>query len=73
MSFSPYDLISVPENKANAEHFVFSSFGVLHVFGDGTPSETMTLADWNRMSVLWGIVSKIGFFKNFLLLRSFKQ
>nr|XP_039270899.1 dynein heavy chain domain-containing protein 1-like isoform X1 [Styela clava] len=71
--YRPYDLISVPEDKVKQEHYIFSTFGVLHVYPDGSTSETMTLADWNRMSVLWGVVSKLGFFKNFLLCKSLRH
>ncbi|XP_025095393.1 dynein heavy chain domain-containing protein 1-like isoform X2 [Pomacea canaliculata] len=68
--FAPYDLISVPKAKVNPEHYVFSSFGVLHVYPD-QPSESMTLAEWQREAVLWKAVSAIPFFKNFLIRKMF--
>ncbi|XP_052095798.1 dynein heavy chain domain-containing protein 1-like isoform X11 [Mytilus californianus] len=70
--YNPYDLISVQKNKVNTEHYVFSTFGVLHVYPD-QPSETMSLSDWQREAVLWNAVSKIPFFKNFLVMKMFQK
>nr|XP_040140779.1 dynein heavy chain domain-containing protein 1 isoform X1 [Ictidomys tridecemlineatus]XP_040140780.1 dynein heavy chain domain-containing protein 1 isoform X1 [Ictidomys tridecemlineatus] len=64
--FMPYNLIVVPPNKVNPEHYIFSPFGILHVHPvEG--SETMTLGTWHRHSVLWQKLQFIPFFKNFLL------
>ncbi|XP_062587861.1 dynein heavy chain domain-containing protein 1-like, partial [Saccostrea cucullata] len=68
--FRPYDLISVHKNKANSEHYIFSTFGVLHVFPD-RPAESQSLAEWQREAVLWNAVSSIPFFKNFLVRKLF--
>uniref|UniRef100_A0A8W8M9M4 AAA+ ATPase domain-containing protein n=1 Tax=Magallana gigas TaxID=29159 RepID=A0A8W8M9M4_MAGGI len=68
--FRPYDLISVHKNKANPEHYVFSTFGVLHVFPD-RPAESQSLSEWQREAVLWKAVSSIPFFKNFLVRKLF--
>ncbi|XP_035825634.1 dynein heavy chain domain-containing protein 1 [Aplysia californica] len=68
--YRPYDLISVPKNKVNREHYVFSTFGVLHVYPD-QPAENMTLAEWQREAVLWKAASSIPFFKNYLVSKSF--
>nr|KAG5709417.1 hypothetical protein BaRGS_029266 [Batillaria attramentaria] len=70
--FAPYKLISVAEDKVNPEHFVFSSFGVLHVYPD-QPSESLTLAEWQKQAVLWKAVSAIPFFKNYLKLKMFRR
>uniref|UniRef100_A0A671E126 Dynein heavy chain domain-containing protein 1 n=1 Tax=Rhinolophus ferrumequinum TaxID=59479 RepID=A0A671E126_RHIFE len=64
--FKPYSLVVVPPNKVNAEHYIFSPFGVLHVHPvEG--SETMTLGTWHRHSVLWQQLQFIPFFKYCLL------
>ncbi|XP_048217210.1 dynein heavy chain domain-containing protein 1 [Perognathus longimembris pacificus] len=64
--FKPYDLIVVPQNKVNPEHYIFSPFGVLYVHPlDG--SEAMTLGTWHRHSVLWQRLQFIPFFKYCLL------
>ncbi|XP_056008158.1 dynein heavy chain domain-containing protein 1-like [Ostrea edulis] len=68
--FRPYDLISVHKNKANPEHYVFSTFGVLHVFPN-RPAESQSLSEWQREAVLWKAVSSIPFFKNFLVRKMF--
>ncbi|CAH6792870.1 dynein heavy chain domain-containing protein 1 [Phodopus roborovskii] len=64
--FKPYNLIVVPPNKVNPEHYIFSPFGILHVHPvEG--SETMTLGTWHRNSAVWHELQNIPFFKNCLL------
>ncbi|XP_029421418.1 dynein heavy chain domain-containing protein 1 isoform X4 [Nannospalax galili] len=64
--FRPYNLIVVPPNKVNPEHYVFSPFGILHVH-PAEGSETMSLGTWHRHSVLWQELQSIPFFKYCLL------
>jgi len=54
----------------NDEHYIFSTFGVLHVHADKT-SESMSLAVWQKESVLFAAARKIPFFKNYLVLKTF--
>ncbi|XP_077979356.1 dynein heavy chain domain-containing protein 1-like [Glandiceps talaboti] len=69
--FRPYDLITVPKHKANPnEHWVMSCFGVLHVYKK-KPAETMTLHEWHRECVLWSAITKLPFFKYFLVQKAF--
>ncbi|KAK6166840.1 hypothetical protein SNE40_023452 [Patella caerulea] len=70
--YRPYDLISCPQNKANPEHYVFCTFGVLRVFPN-QDNESLSLADWQKEAVLWKAVSSIPFFKYFLVSKSFKK
>ncbi|XP_070566099.1 dynein heavy chain domain-containing protein 1-like isoform X2 [Ptychodera flava] len=71
--FRPYDLIAVPKHKADREeHWVMSCFGVLHVY-KSQPSETMTLHEWHRECVLWNAITKLPFFKLFLVKRAFNR
>ncbi|XP_040612918.1 dynein heavy chain domain-containing protein 1 [Mesocricetus auratus] len=64
--FRPYNLIVVPPNKVNPEHYIFSPFGILHVHPvEG--SEAMTLGTWHRNCAVWHELQQIPFFKNCLL------
>ncbi|XP_075403843.1 LOW QUALITY PROTEIN: dynein heavy chain domain-containing protein 1 [Tenrec ecaudatus] len=64
--FRPYNLVVVPPNKVNPEHYIFSPFGILHMHPvEG--SDTMTLGTWHRHSVLWQKLQFIPFFKNYLV------
>jgi len=54
----------------NGEHYVFSTFGVLHVHCDKT-SESMSLASWQREAVLFTAARQIPFFKNYLIQKTF--
>ena len=54
------------------EHYVFSTFGVLHVSPD-YPSESMSLAEWQCDSVLFNAISKMAFFKNYLYRKMFTR
>ncbi|XP_021781854.2 dynein heavy chain domain-containing protein 1 isoform X10 [Papio anubis] len=68
--FRPYSLMVVPPDKVNAEHYIFSPFGILHVHPvEG--SETMTLGTWHHHCVLWQQLQFIPFFKYCLLRKSF--
>ncbi|XP_052798483.1 dynein heavy chain domain-containing protein 1-like isoform X5 [Mya arenaria] len=70
--FKPYDLVCVHKNDVQREHFVFSTFGVLHVLPDA-PAESLTLAEWQRDAVLWKAVSHIPFFRNYLIRKMFDR
>jgi len=56
----------------NDEHYIFSTFGVLHVYADKT-SESMSLASWQRNAVLFTAARKIPFFKNYLVYKTFHR
>ena len=58
--------------QVNPEHFVFSTFGVLHVVPK-EPNESMELGEWQREAVLWSAVSTIPFFKNYLVMKMFDR
>ena len=69
--YKPYDIVVVSRTRTKAEHFVISIFGVLHVKPDGE-SELFALGRWYREAVLFNTLTKINFFKNFLLMKSFR-
>eukprot|EP00061_Rhincodon_typus_P012476 g38236.t1 len=66
----PYDLIVVPKHKLNAEHYIFSTFGVLAI-SPGLGTEVMSLSDWQREMMLWRALTHIRFFRNYLLQKTF--
>ncbi|EDV26240.1 uncharacterized protein TRIADDRAFT_54030 [Trichoplax adhaerens] len=68
--FRPYDLVAVPKNKINPEHFVMSCYGVLHVYPDQS-AESLTLDEWQKEATIFNAITKIFFFRNFLLRKLF--
>ena len=58
--------------QVNDEYYIFSTFGVLHIYDDKT-SETMSLAAWQRESVLFTAARQIPFFRNYLLHKTFHR
>ena len=58
--------------QAHDEHYIFSTFGVLHVHADKT-SESMSLAAWQKESVLFAAARQIPFFKNYLVQKMFHR
>lgn len=70
--YDPYNLVVVPEEKVNPEHYVISSHCILHVNPNG-PSESQPLAEWYREACLFKAISNIGFYKNFLVTKMFRK
>ena len=70
--YRPYDLIACAKNKANPEHYVFSTFGVLHVFPK-QPAESQSLAEWQREAVLFNACSVLPFFKHYIIKKMFNR
>ena len=70
--YNPYNLVVVPEEEVNPEHYVISSNCVLHVNPHG-PSETQSLAEWYREMCLFKAISSIGFFRNFLVTKNVQK
>ena len=66
----PYDLVTVPKHLVNAQHYVFSPYGVLHVHPEeGT--EALSLGKWHREAVLWQLMQSIPSFRLFLVRKAF--
>eukprot|EP01012_Entosiphon_sulcatum_P032728 TRINITY_DN4157_c0_g3_i1.p1 TRINITY_DN4157_c0_g3~~TRINITY_DN4157_c0_g3_i1.p1 ORF type:complete len:4135 (-),score=940.22 TRINITY_DN4157_c0_g3_i1:62-12466(-) len=72
LKFRPYDLQVVMRGEQNPEHFVISATGVVHVEPD-QPSEVVSLSDWMRESTLFDVLSRIKFFKHYLIGKAFEQ
>ena len=70
--YDPYNLVVVPEEKVNPEHYVISSHCILHVNPNG-PSESQPLAEWYREACLFKAISNIRFYKNFLVTKMFRK
>lgn len=70
--YDPYNLVVVPEEMVNPEHYVLSSYCILHVNPNG-PSESQSLAEWYREACLFKAISNIGFYKNFLVTKMFQR
>ena len=58
--------------QVNPEHYVFSTFGVLHVY-PSDPAENLSLSDWQQEAVLFEATARIPFFKNYLILKAFRR
>ncbi|CAF1088574.1 unnamed protein product [Rotaria sordida] len=70
--FNPYDLITVPEYKADPEnHYIFSVFGILNVRQNGLDVEFYELAEWYRHAKLWHACRQIPFFRDYLIRKQF--
>ena len=70
--FRPYDLQVVMRGKQEPEHFCISASGCVHV-KPGHPSEVVSLAEWMRECTLFNVLTRIHFFKNYLVGKSFTQ
>ena len=71
--FMPYELSVVPKHKANPEeHWIVSCFGIMHKVR-GQPATSMNLYDWHREAMIWGILSKIPYFKHYLVRKAFNR
>ncbi|XP_014666723.1 PREDICTED: uncharacterized protein LOC106808495 [Priapulus caudatus] len=68
---NPYDLINVPQCMADAEHFVFSAYGVLHVTSGRKPLGKLSLAEWQREAVIVHGLLQLSFFRDFSIRKSF--
>lgn len=63
--WNPYSLVVVLKTRVNAEHFVVSKFGIVHVFPNGE-SSIQSFAEWLREAGLFTLLQQIPFFKHYL-------
>jgi hypothetical protein len=70
IKYDPYNLIEVPKDKINPEHFIISSHSLLHVSPSG-PSESQTLSEWYTEASIFQATLNLAFFKYFLLRKMF--
>eukprot|EP00760_Papus_ankaliazontas_P005952 PhM_4_TR1281/c1_g1_i2/m.7199/K10408/DNAH; dynein heavy chain, axonemal len=72
LRFRPYDLEVVMRGEQSPEHFVVSASGVVHM-KPGQASEVVPLSDWMRESMIFNVLTRIRFFRNYLVLKTFSQ
>ena len=70
--WNPYSLLVVPKTRINQEYFIISKFGILHVYPDGE-SDLQSFADWLKEAGLFTLISRISFFRLYLLRRGFAR
>jgi dynein heavy chain len=68
----PYDLQVVPRQAVGKEYFIMSATGVMMVH-NGEQAEFTPLAKWARDKMMFDLVSKIDYFKNYLTRRCFRR
>ncbi len=56
--FRPYDLVVVPQDAAEPEHFTVSASGVVHVKPE-CPSEFIPTAEWMKQSAHFNVISSM--------------
>ncbi|KAK3272243.1 hypothetical protein CYMTET_19451 [Cymbomonas tetramitiformis] len=69
-NFRPYDLVAVPRELAEPEHYTISVSGVVHVV-PGEQSEFTALSDWMREQSIFQLLIQMRFFKFFLVSKMF--
>ena len=72
LEFRPYNLVVVRREDSNPEHYTMSAEGVVHIT-PGQPAEFTSLAQWMRESTLFNVLTRIRFFKNFLIGKAFRE
>ncbi|KAK9828903.1 hypothetical protein WJX72_002692 [[Myrmecia] bisecta] len=70
--FRPYDLVVVRREDVEPEHFNISAAGVMHI-RKGMQSEFTPLGEWMRESALFSLLTKINYFKTYLIGRCFRR
>ena len=68
--WNPYNLVVVPKNRANPDHYLISKFGILHV-QPGGDSDLQSFADWLREAGLFLLCRQIPFFREFFIRKIF--
>eukprot|EP00818_Percolomonas_sp_WS_P004783 CAMPEP_0117442044 /NCGR_PEP_ID=MMETSP0759-20121206/3945_1 /TAXON_ID=63605 /ORGANISM="Percolomonas cosmopolitus, Strain WS" /LENGTH=4215 /DNA_ID=CAMNT_0005233913 /DNA_START=112 /DNA_END=12759 /DNA_ORIENTATION=- len=71
--YKPYDLVVVSDrSECHPEYFTMSATGVVHVC-PGQPTEFMSLSDYMKEAMMFRILRKLSFFKNYLIFKYFKS
>lgn len=68
--FRPYDLVVADVKDSNTEYYSTSPSGIVHVI-PGQSSECFSLANWTRQTMMFRILRKIPFYKNYLHRKAF--
>jgi len=72
LKFRPYDLQVVDRKEAGSHYFTFSASGVVQING-GLQSEFTSLSDWMREKSIFSTLTRIKFFKYYLVYKVFRN
>eukprot|EP00736_Rhodelphis_marinus_P004047 Rmarinus@m.11564 len=70
-NFRPYDLVVVPREEVEPDHFTMSASGLVNV-KPGQPTEFIPLAEWMRQSSMFNNLTSIRFFKHYIVAKAFR-
>ena len=70
--FRPYDLLVTTREDAEAEYFTISATGVMHI-KKGEQSSFTSLGDWMKDEAMFNLISKIKYFRTYLIGRCFRR
>jgi dynein heavy chain len=70
-AFRPYDLVVVPPNELGSEYYTLSADGLVQVNAGLQPSVFIPLSEWMRHNTIFNLVTKISFFKNYLVRKTY--
>ncbi|CAD7935566.1 unnamed protein product [Amoebophrya sp. A120] len=65
VEFRPYDLVVVPEKKADPEYFTISPTGIVHC-QPGQASEYLSIPEWISESLNYNVIVSMNTFKNYV-------
>ena len=70
--FRPYDLVVVRREEIEPEYFTISATGVMHI-RKGVQSDFTPLGEWMREKTMFDLISKIKYFRTYLVGRCFRR
>lgn len=70
--FRPYDLLVTTREEAEPEYFTISATGVMHI-KKGEQSAFTSLGDWMKDEAMFNLISKIKYFRTYLIGRCFRR
>ncbi len=70
--FRPYDLLVTTREEAEHEYFTISATGVMHI-KKGEQSTFTSLGDWMKDEAMFNLISKIKYFRTYLIGRCFRR
>ena len=72
LKYRPYDLTVAQPGEELSEHFIAHSGTITHVRPGDFP-ETLSLTEWQRELTLFNALTRLKFFKRFLVGKAFRQ
>ncbi|GMH41668.1 hypothetical protein BSKO_09578 [Bryopsis sp. KO-2023] len=68
---SPYELLVVPKNHVNKQHYTFSASGVVYIPGPGLDPEFTPIGEWLRELSTFNLMRELRVFKLYLRSKTF--